>query len=78
MPTGDPEQRHVTLRRHGFGDAHCRDTGAAGHAVPALLECVGDAHASIMPYGSPPETLLNAGTSSPRTTTGTPSSSTVQ
>ena len=32
-------------RRHCLGDAHRRDTGAAGHSMPALFECVGDTHA---------------------------------
>jgi hypothetical protein len=32
---------------------HRRHAGAAGHPVPALFECVGDAHASIMPYRLP-------------------------
>jgi uncharacterized ferritin-like protein (DUF455 family) len=53
MPTRDAHQADVVLQPQGLGDAQRGHRRAARHAMPALLQGVGDTHAPIMARTTP-------------------------
>ena len=53
-----PMQRHLGVGCHRLGDAHGGNSRTSRHSVPALLECVGDAHDVIMPAPEAPRGMI--------------------